>query len=178
MQNLLHGARLFAVQMNESEAQHATGTDSIEEAIVHLRHWAGDETLVIITTATCALAWTATHYVKIPACRVSVADTTGCGDGFAAAVLATLLQRAPIQKALENGHRNGASVAKHVGATTGQLDWEALNAFDAEQYAEPQSAGLPAPTKAAIEAPQPARGFAWAIAAAAVFLLALVAWAK
>jgi sugar/nucleoside kinase (ribokinase family) len=175
MQNLLEAASPFAVQMNEAEALRATSTGCIEEAITRLKHWAGDKTLVIITACQCALACADGHYLRVPAFRVPVRDTTGCGDGFAAATLATLLLGEPIHQALLNGHRNGASVAKYAGATAGQMGWEALNLFDAEQHPSHYTPNVLPLAEGFSEAAEPARGLAWRMVAAVGLLIARLA---
>lgn len=54
--------------------------------------------------------------IHADACRVSVVDTVGAGDAFAAAYLAAWLKTHDVATALAAGNANGAKTASHAGA--------------------------------------------------------------
>jgi sugar/nucleoside kinase (ribokinase family) len=57
--------------------------------------------------------------VKLPALEVEAVDTTGCGDGFTAGMLAGLLTRATPLDAAWLGLACGALVATGLGSDAG-----------------------------------------------------------
>ncbi|HUS46037.1 MAG TPA: carbohydrate kinase [Phycisphaerae bacterium] len=72
---------------------------------------------VCITRAArgCAL-WLDGRYVESPGCRVTVADTVGAGDAFAAGLLHSLQQGWTAERTADFANRLGAVVASRPGA--------------------------------------------------------------
>lgn len=60
------------------------------------------------------------------ALKVDVVDTLGAGDSFGSAFVGSILHGASIEKALENGIKNSASVIGKVGAKPGLLSYQEL----------------------------------------------------
>lgn len=56
------------------------------------------------------------EYVIHPGFRVQVVDTTGCGDGFAAALVVAFLKKEPLPHIAEFANRLGAFIASQRGA--------------------------------------------------------------
>lgn len=56
----------------------------------------------------------------------SLTDPIGAGDAFAAGLLSGLLERLPLESALDRAHRCGAAAAGTVGDTEGALTREEL----------------------------------------------------
>ncbi len=61
-----------------------------------------------------------------PSIRVPVINTVGAGDAFGSAFVGSLLNGATIEKALQHGIINSASVLSHVGAKAGLLTMATL----------------------------------------------------
>ncbi|MHC4663846.1 MAG: carbohydrate kinase family protein [Planctomycetota bacterium] len=72
-----------------------------------------------------------------PAFKANVVDTLGAGDGFGAGFLAGYISsKGDIEKAIQLGTANGASVSEHIGAKKGQLMRDAAEKFDAERISD------------------------------------------
>jgi fructokinase len=113
-------------KMNESEAQelwnqtNGTGPYSLED---FCRFWAaayGCELICITRGSEGCAVWQRDHLQFFPGFRVSVVDTVGAGDAFAAAFLHGLEQEWPVEKTASFANRIGGLVASRAGATP---DW-------------------------------------------------------
>lgn len=79
-------------------------------------------TVVITDSSNGAYAYNGVKFYSQKALRVNVLDTTGAGDGFSSGMIAGLIKyNGDIRKSLKLGVKNGASVAKKMGAQDGLL---------------------------------------------------------
>ena len=58
----------------------------------------------------------------VQACEVSVVDTTGAGDAFAAGLIAALTGGKDLKSACQAGNQAGARIVGKLGAITGWLE--------------------------------------------------------
>jgi fructokinase len=63
--------------------------------------------------------WLAGQYLEAPGYRITVADTVGAGDAFAAALLHGIQSGCPPQEVADFANRLGALVASRPGGTPG-----------------------------------------------------------
>lgn len=67
--------------------------------------------------------------VRVPAYKVDVVDTTGCGDAFSAGFIVGLAEGMDPQGAMELGVASGSLVATGLGSDAGITDREGLSRF-------------------------------------------------
>lgn len=67
--------------------------------------------------------------IRVPAFRVNVVDTTGCGDTWSAGFIAGLSMKMSVAKAAELGSACGSLVASGLGSDAGIKDLESTLAF-------------------------------------------------
>jgi ribokinase len=117
------------IQMNEREASAAAGITSCgaTKAAATIASWLPPGCTLIVTSAaeSCAVNSTG-RLVRVRAPATNVVDSTGAGDAFAGACLASLGHGAPLEDAMRNGHANAASTVRVIGAGEGHLDWPEL----------------------------------------------------
>jgi sugar/nucleoside kinase (ribokinase family) len=102
---------LFA---NRDEARVLTGRREPRAAAEQLSALVGR---AVVTGGSSGATWSERGLlVDLPATATEVADSTGAGDAFAAAVLAEYLRGADPAVALRAGHAAGAEACRHIGA--------------------------------------------------------------
>lgn len=102
---------LFA---NQDEARTLSGADSLEQQLQFLGGYY--DTVVIKRGAEgAAIGGRDKPVLQRPAPSVTVVDSTGAGDAFAAGLLATHLRGAPLGEALEAGTAAGAKAVEAIG---------------------------------------------------------------
>ena len=67
--------------------------------------------------------------VRVPAFKVKLVDTTGCGDAWSAGFIAGLSRQMPLPKAAQLGSACGSLVASGLGSDAGIIDLESTLAF-------------------------------------------------
>lgn len=67
--------------------------------------------------------------VRVPAFKVKLVDTTGCGDAWSAGFIAGLSFQMPVAKAAQLGSACGSLVASGLGSDAGIIDLESTLAF-------------------------------------------------
>ena len=67
--------------------------------------------------------------VRLPAFKVKLVDTTGCGDAWSAGFIAGLSLQMPVDKAAQLGSACGSLVASGLGSDAGIIDLESTLAF-------------------------------------------------
>ena len=67
--------------------------------------------------------------VRVPAFKVKLVDTTGCGDAWSAGFIAGLSRQMPLAKAAQLGSACGSLVASGLGSDAGIIDFESTLAF-------------------------------------------------
>jgi ribokinase len=124
--------------VNKGEAYRLTGIeegrgDADERAAAEVLHKAGCRTVVMTMGGDGARAFDGQEHYFVPAPKVTVVSNLGAGDAFAAACLAALHHGLPLRDALKAGTLNAGSVVTSIGATTGLLDWAAIQSNLAHQ---------------------------------------------
>lgn len=67
--------------------------------------------------------------VRVPAFKVKLVDTTGCGDAWSAGFIAGLSRQMPLANAAQLGSACGSLVASGLGSDAGIIDLESTLAF-------------------------------------------------
>jgi sugar/nucleoside kinase (ribokinase family) len=106
--------------VNEDEARMLTGHSDPAAAARSLRGAGATNIVVKLGARGCWLNGT-----EIPGFKVSAVDSTGAGDCFAGAFIASLERGLPPEDAARFGNAVGALSVQQVGATAGVLDWRA-----------------------------------------------------
>jgi sugar/nucleoside kinase (ribokinase family) len=100
---------------NADEARIMTGKDDPVEAGRELMAYGVKQVIVKLGAEGCLLV-RKEDALRIPGVQISVADTTGAGDAFAAGLIAALMRGAEIIEACRAGNRAGAQNAACFGA--------------------------------------------------------------
>jgi sugar/nucleoside kinase (ribokinase family) len=105
---------------NDQQLLALTGRDSLTGAIGAILALGTGGVAVTLGAEGCLLAWRGGgDPVALPGLAVDVVDTTGCGDGFTAGMLAGLLLGAGPVDAAWLGNACGALVATGLGSDAG-----------------------------------------------------------
>lgn len=102
--------------------------DQDEREAMRRLHGAGCKLVVMTAGRYGAHAFDGQQFYFCPAREVKVVSNLGAGDAFASACLAALHRGVGIETALCAGSLNAAGVVAHMGATTGLLSWEQIQA--------------------------------------------------
>lgn len=113
------------------------------EAVAEWYLSAGVQRVVIKDGARGATLFTSQHRLKRPVFPVSVVDTVGAGDGFAAGLISAHLDGLHDEAALERAAAVGALATTSPGDKDGLPRRAELDAFLAAMSAEPALAGSP-----------------------------------
>lgn len=117
------------MQMNEREAAAAAGMapSGATPAAAAMASWLPPGCTLIVTSAaeSCAVNSTG-QLVRVRAPATTVVDSTGAGDAYAGACLASLVHGAPLEDAMRNGHANASATVRVIGASEGHLAWPEL----------------------------------------------------
>jgi sugar/nucleoside kinase (ribokinase family) len=126
---LPHVDILFA---NEDETRMLTGT-SLPSESARLLHDRGARTVVLKLSRSGCAVFTPEREVHSPAFRVSVVDTTGAGDCFAAGFLAALQRGGSWEEAARFANAVAALAIQRLGAVEGVRSSEETRAWMAAQ---------------------------------------------
>lgn len=113
--------------MNETEAIHYTGCETIEASLAYLAE-RGDQ-VVVRLGADGAVAIQNGKQIHQPVFKVDVVDTTGAGDSFNAGFLYGFLTKQSIEACLRYGNACGALSVSAYGGSTGTPNLEGLHGF-------------------------------------------------
>lgn len=116
-----HALRHDVVVGNERELRTLTDCDSLEEAIEHARREmvaSACRVLYISRGAAGSVAIRPDGITEMPAFDLSITDTTGAGDAFAAGCLWGLLEHADDATILQRGNAVGGLACRALGART------------------------------------------------------------
>ena len=102
---------------NRIEANKLTGEDDIQKCAEIFRN-AGARNVIIKLGGDGCYVHGETFIGSVPSEKVTVVDTTGAGDAFAAGMLASLAQGATIYEACIKGNESGAKVVQELGTIT------------------------------------------------------------
>jgi sugar/nucleoside kinase (ribokinase family) len=104
---------------NDDQLLALTGRDDLTSAIEDVLALGVGGVAVTCGADGCVIAWRGGGPVSVPAIKVDVVDTTGCGDGFTAGMLAGLLVCAGPVDAAWLGIACGSLVATGLGSDAG-----------------------------------------------------------
>ena len=125
---------------NEDQLLALTGREEPADAIRDVQALGASAVAVTCGADGCLVAWPDSGApVRLPALQVEVVDTTGCGDGFTAGLLAGLLAGAAPADAAWLGLACGALVATGLGSDAGIEDLGQVLGFLART--QPAAAG-------------------------------------
>ncbi|MBX3442839.1 MAG: sugar kinase [Planctomyces sp.] len=125
---------------NTDEARQLTG---LGDPLLQARHFRelGAATSIVTAGPAGAFVSTSTGGYHLPAYPVEQVDGTGGGDAFVAGYIYGLLQNADLHESLRYGAALGASCVQAMGATTGVLERDQLEAFVASHPLDLTPAG-------------------------------------
>lgn len=103
--------------MNETECQHYTRTDDVEEGARKLAQKAGMAVIKLGKRGSMAIKGDQKYFA--PAYRVQAVDTTGAGDSFNAGFVYGYLQGLSMEECLKCGNGCGALSVTKLGGNTG-----------------------------------------------------------
>jgi fructokinase len=116
-------AQASVIKLSDSEAESLDASfnaDGLEGAVEHFcRRWSDQyrcHTICVTMGERGCGIYRAGRYIKVPGCKVAVADTVGAGDAFAAAFLHALNQRWDLKRCGRFANATGALVASRTGA--------------------------------------------------------------
>lgn len=126
MPDLLGMAKAFLphvdyVLPNESQAMLMTGTADVESAAAELLA-EGPSGVLVTLGAEGSLVVTAAGAERVPALKIEVNDTTGCGDAYCAGFITGLLDGRDMVTAARWGTAAAARVATGLGSDAGLTD--------------------------------------------------------
>lgn len=96
------------------------------ETLIRKIHSFGPKIVVITFGKKGAQAYNGKVLVTKKAKKVAAKDTTGAGDCFGASFLAGMIKYNSIEKSLQMGIKNTASLVQKIGAQSGLLKWKDL----------------------------------------------------
>lgn len=114
--------------VNEDDAKLLSNETNLEKACAWFIE-RGVKNTVITLGAEGAIYRSATEELRVPAYKVEVVDTTGCGDAFSAGFIAGLIKGMSSIECLELGVASGSSVATGLGSDAGVSSFEELLDF-------------------------------------------------
>lgn len=114
---------------NEEDALMLAGASTREEAIRFFHDRGVKNTVITLGEHGASYAPAGQAETVVPAYRVDVIDTTGCGDAFSAGYLTGLAEGLDPVAAVEVGVAAGSAVATGLGSDAGLTTREALEAF-------------------------------------------------
>ena len=114
--------------VNDDDALLISGQQTLDEAFVWMNA-RGLKHAAITVGAKGAIFYSADQKLAVPAFKVTVVDTTGCGDAFSAGFIAGLVKGKDMTECLELGVASGSSVATGLGSDAGVKTWAELEHF-------------------------------------------------
>lgn len=109
--------------VNDTEAEMLTGSDDPHKAVSILREQGASDVVVKLGPRGC-LVFAGTDSWETPAFPVAAKDTTGAGDCFVGAFLASLHRGLTYPQAARVANAVGAMNVQHLGAAQGVCSWE------------------------------------------------------
>ncbi|MEU6262840.1 carbohydrate kinase family protein [Saccharopolyspora shandongensis] len=129
---------------NDDQIRAITGIEDLHLAAEKMRaHGVGT---VLVTRGGEGSLLVGEELTEIPAFRVPVVDTTGCGDAYTAGFIAGLCQDWDLPSAARLGTAASALVAQGLGSDAGIVDLASTLGFWSERQAELGGAAPPPPT--------------------------------
>jgi len=113
--------------LNRSEAETLTGEKQVKKQLQLLQQIVP---LVVVTEdKRGAHAFDGSHYYYKPAFKAEIADTTGAGDAFHCGFVSQIVKGKSVEKAMDAGTANAASVIMHLGAKNRLLTQHGIEEF-------------------------------------------------
>jgi len=113
---------------NDEQLLGLTGESTLEAAAAHLID-RGVGCVAVTCGADGALVATSDGVTRVPAFKVDVVDTTGCGDAFSAGFLRGIAAGRTPEQAAVLGNASAAQVVQGVGSDHGDFDLASVDAF-------------------------------------------------
>jgi sugar/nucleoside kinase (ribokinase family) len=114
--------------VNEDDALLISGQKTLDEAFTWMFN-RGLKNAAITIGAKGAIFFAENQRIEVPAFKVGVVDTTGCGDAFSAGFIAGLIKGLAMTECLDLGVAFGSSVAMGLGSDAGVRSWSELEDF-------------------------------------------------
>lgn len=110
--------------LNKEESQALSGKKKEEEVLKTLQ----DTVPIVVVTdgPKGAVAYNGIKKYRLTVPKVKPVETTGAGDSFASAFVASLIKKEDIPTALLNGYKQAESVIMNYGAKNNLLSWKEL----------------------------------------------------
>lgn len=118
--------------INDSEAKMLTGTDDPCEATRRFRDY-GAKDVVMKTGRRGCIVFIGDDHFEVPGFSVTATDTTGAGDCFVGAFLASLHRGLDYRRAARIANAVGAMNVEKLGAAQGVRTWEETQAWIRER---------------------------------------------
>lgn len=120
---------------NDDQLRAITGIDDLRRAAETVRS-CGVGTVVVTRGGEGSLVVSDEAVVTVPAIRIPVVDTTGCGDAYSAGFIMGLCQDWDLRSAAQLGTAASALVARGLGSDAGIVDLASTLGFWSERRAE------------------------------------------
>lgn len=114
--------------VNEDEAHHLTGSADPDSNACFFLHRGVRLFVMKLGAAGCAVFPREGQPFRSPGFAARVVDTTGAGDCFAGAFLASLARGLPLDQAARMANAVGALTVEHAGGTSGLRPWDEVRA--------------------------------------------------
>lgn len=118
---------------NIEEAGWLTGTEDRAQIIARLHAHGARCTVLTMGGDGVSVAREGEPEAVIPAFKIDVVDTTGCGDAFTSGFIAGLLDGSPLEECADLGLACGSLVATGLGSDAGIVDRAQVEEFRATQ---------------------------------------------
>ncbi len=117
---------------NDDDALMVSGQTNQSDAVKWLHDKGVGATVITLGAQGASFVPAGGVEVRVPAYKVDVVDTTGCGDAFSAGFIVGLAEGLDPQGAMELGVASGSLVATGLGSDAGITDRDGLSRFMAE----------------------------------------------
>jgi len=114
------------IVLNKHEAQIMTKTKKGVKELAKLILSKGPTTVIITNGSKGVHYFNKSDYIHVPAKKVKVVSTAGCGDAFTSGFLAGIIKNKNIKESLKIGIKNASSVIKYMGTKNKLLKWNEL----------------------------------------------------
>lgn len=114
---------------NIEEAGWLVGTEDRAEIITWLQNRGANTTLLTMGGDGVSLACRGEAEIVVPAFKVDVVDTTGCGDAFTSGFISGIISGLSLEQSVERGLACGSLVATDLGSDAGIVDLAQVENF-------------------------------------------------
>lgn len=114
---------------NIEEASWLVGTEDRAEIIAWLQSHGANTTLLTMGGDGVSVARRGESEIVVPAFKVDVVDTTGCGDAFTSGFISGIISGLSLEESVERGLACGSLVATDLGSDAGIVDLNQVEHF-------------------------------------------------